>query len=284
MKKYLGISVLIIFLSGCTESSTSEVESKNFEGSYQDLYVPTFASVVNVGTSRNGTGNVFVRHNPSSGERAIEVYPGSIYEPDMPDKLKEGYTAEIKLEQVNRHAEQAKEIYSISTTNLEDAKVQIPDEPGKLYRYSIKVRNAKNELKDTRYDPLFTTFEDYNMAMNVMKEYYKHNEKITFIIENWGPNHVSYSTDWEVYKKKNDEWIEVKRQVSTGGFMEPLLIPTAWSMEYLNIDQDAELLMPSENISLILEGYDLEKGDYKLALKAGSAKHVFTLEDNFQVK
>lgn len=271
---------------GCTASKEIVVEEKmkNYEGTYQDLYVQNFASVVNTGTDRYGQGNVFIRHDPYRLNGAIEVYPGSVYEPDMPEKLKEGYTAEIILEQVNRHAEQAKEIFSITTTNLEEAKVKIPNEPGKLYRYTVKVRDANNEVKDVRYDPLYTTFDQYNMAMKVMKDVYKKNETITFIIENWGPNHLSYSEDWEVYKKKDDKWVKVIRQEDSGFMTLPLKKVTSWSMAYLKLDKDSELIMPLENRSIVLDRYEWEEGEYKLKIQVGSAKHPYTLEDTFQVQ
>ncbi|MBD7909104.1 immunoglobulin-like domain-containing protein [Sporosarcina gallistercoris] len=286
MKRLIAISTLSIFLMGCTASKEIEVdeETKNYEGTYQDLYIQNFATVVNSGTERYGQGNVFRRHDPYRLNGAIEVYPGSVYEPDMPANLKEGYTAKITLEEVNRHAEQAKEIFSITTTNLEEAKVKIPNEPGKLYRYTVEVRDANNAVKDVRYDPLYTTFDQYNMAMKIMKDVYKKNETITFIIENWGPNYISYSKDLEVFKKKEDEWVKVVRQEDPGFVTLPLKIETAWSMSYLKLDEDGDLIMPLENRSIVLDRYEWEEGQYKLKIQVGSAKHPYTLEDTFRVE
>jgi len=302
MKKMIAISMLSVFLMGCTGSGEKKVETgtnnsegtvtknseetvtKNFEGTFQKLYIPQFASVVNGGTYRNATGNVFIRDGQDHRDQAIEVYPGSVYEPDLPAKLKEGYTAEITLEQVNQHAEQAKEIFSITTTNLQEANVKIPNVPGTLYRYTIKVRDANNEVKDIRYDPLYTTFDQYNMAMRVMKDVYKQDETITFLIENWGPNHLSYSEEWEVVKKQGNEWVKVNRQEGSNMMPLPGRIETAWSMSYLNLDRDASLLMPRGIRSFVLDRYDWEEGDYKLRVRVGSAKHHYTLEDTFRVE
>lgn len=286
MKKLIAISALSIFLMGCTASKEKEVdeETENYEGTYQELYIQNFATVVNTGTERYGQGNVFRRSDPYRLKGAIEVYPGSVYEPDMPENLKEGYTAEIILEEVNRHAEQAKEIFSITTNNLENANVKIPNESGKLYRYTVKVRDADNEVKDVRYDPLYTTFDQYNMAMKIMKDVYQKNETVTFIIENWGPNHISYSKDLEVFKKEDEEWVKVVRKEDSDIMTLPLKIETAWSMSYLKLDKDGDLIMPLENRSIVLDRYDWETGEYKLKIQVGSAKHPYTLEDTFRIK
>ncbi|SDM35519.1 hypothetical protein SAMN05518871_10121 [Psychrobacillus sp. OK028] len=285
MKRLLAIGISILLLSSCNPAKESvEVETTNSIGTYQELYIPKFARVVNDGTSRNSTGNVFIRYGISRGGSAIEVYPGSTYEPDLPDKLQKGYVMKVVLEEVNRHAEKPLLIDKKTTSNLEEASVKIPDEPGKLYRYTLKVYDKDGNLKDTRYDPLYTTFETYNMALKIMKDQYKPNEQVTFIVENWGPNHLSYGTNWNLYKQEKDKWVEVKRQPQNDGFLGPALIHTAWSMTYLDIEDESTLLTPGSHNSELLTGYTLTKGTYKLALNAGSAKHKYVLEDTFIVK
>lgn len=287
MKRLLAIGISILLLSSCAPTKeSSDVETTNSIGTYQKLYIPTFASVVNGGTSRNSTGNVFVRYGISREGRAIEIYPGSTYEPDLPDKLQKGYVMKVLLEEVNRHAEKPKLIEKKTTSNLEEATVEIPDESGKLYRYTLKVYDKDGNLKDTRYDPLYTTFETYNMAMNIMKDQYKPNEQITFIVENWGPNHLSYGTNWNLYKQDGEKWGKVKRQQQPESMylLEPAMIPTAWSMDYLNIEDESTLLAPGSHNSELLTGYTLTKGTYKLALNTGSAKHKYVLEDTFIIE
>lgn len=285
MKRILVIGLSILLLSSCapTKESTNE-ETTNSVGTYQELYIPTFATVVNNGTARNSTGNVFIRYGINRDKSAIEIYPGGTYEPDLPDKLQKGYVMNVLLEEVNRHAEKPVLIDKKTTSNLEEASVKIPDEPGKLYRYTLKVYDQDGNLKDTRYDPLYTTFESYNMAMNIMKDQYKVNEQVTFIVENWGPNHLSYGTNWNLFKKEGDQWVKVERQQPTQRILEPFRIPTAWSMSYLDIEDESTLLAPGYHNSELLTGFALSKGAYKLALNAGSAKHEYVLEDTFEVQ
>lgn len=285
MKRLLAIGISILLLSSCAPTKeNTDVETNNSIGTYQELYIPKFATVVNDGTNRNSTGNVFIRYGISRRGSAIEIYPGRTYEPDLPDKLQKGYVMNVHLEEVNRHAEKPKLIDKKTTSNLEEASVKIPNEPGKLYRYTLKVYDQDGNLKDTRYDPLYTTFETYNMAMKIMKDQYKPNEQVTFIVENWGPNHLSYGTNWNLYKQEKEKWVEVKRQEQRQGFFEPLLIPTAWSMSYLDIEEESTLLTPGSHNSELLTGYTFTKGTYKLALNAGSAKHKHVLEDTFEVE
>lgn len=285
MKKILAVIVLGISLIGCNPQENSQVNiEKNYEGTYQKLVIPVFASVVHGGSSRRGTGNNFVRHPSPSFDRAIEVYPGSVYEPDLPEKLQKGQTAEILLEEVNRHAEQPKEIHSITTSDLADANVEIPNESGKLYRYTITIRDADGTFKDIRYDPLFTTYDEYNMAIKMMKPVYKKGEKITFFIQNWGPNHLSYSKNWKVFKQSGEEWEEVSPLPISGDSWGPLMIENAWSMEYLDIDGNSEMLLPGNSESIVLRNYELTKGSYKLQITLGSAKHKYILEDGFVVE
>lgn len=284
MKRIIAASVLVLALSGCNPEEHTQVEQgNNYVGEYQELFIPTFAEVVNIGTTRRSTGNVFVRNTGQRGDRAIEVLPGSVYEPDLPETLPKGHTAEILLEEVNRSAEKPKEIYSVKTTDIEEAKVEIPDENGKLYRYTITVRDGNGDFKDIRFDPLYTSFEDYNMAINVMKPTYKENEAITIIVENWGPNHITYSQDWKVYKKENDGWEEIEAKKNDGPFQEPLIMPSAWSMDYLDVDDNSALLLPGTHTSLVLEGYSLSKGQYKLEGKLGSSQEIILLKDEFEV-
>lgn len=286
MKRLLAASVLTLVLFGCSPEEKTEFEQgNNFVGEYQELFIPTFATVVNNGTTRRATGNSFVRHQDQRRERAIEVLPGSVYEPDLPESLPEGHTAEILLEEVNRSAERPKEIYSVKTTDLEKAKVKMPDENGKLYRYTITIRDATGDFKDVRFDPLYTSFEDYNMAINVMKPTYKENETITLMVENWGPNHITYSLDWKVYKKKNDKWEEIVREKEEGPFLEAMaIIPSAWNMDYLDVDSNAVLLLPGDHVSIVLDRFSLNKGQYKLVGKLGSPENVILLEDEFEIK
>ena len=285
MKKLLAVVVIGISLIGCNpqENSQADIE-KNYEGTYQELVIPVFASVVHNGSIRRGTGNNFVRHQPQKSNQAIEVYPGSVYEPDLPEKLQKGQTAEILLEEVNRHAEKPKEIYSIKSSNLADAKVEIPNESGKLYRYTITIRDADGTFKDIRYDPLYTTFDEYNMAINIMKPVYEKGEKMTFFIQNWGPNHLSYSKNWKVYKQKDQEWEEVEPIPTSEASNDLGIILNAWSMQYLWISENSEMLLPGKSESIILNNYKLGKGSYKLQVTLGSAKHKYTLEDGFVVE
>lgn len=275
----------LLLLPSCAPTKQSvEVQTTNSIGTYQELFIPNFATVVNNGNSRNSTGNVFIRYGTSREGRAMEIYPGSTYKPDLPNKLQKGYVMNVLLEEVNRHAEKPKLIDKKITSNLEEASVEMPDESGKLYRYTLKVYDQDGNLKDTRYDPLYTTFETYNMAMNIMKDQYKPNEKITFIVENWGPNHLSYGTNWNLYQQQDEKWVKVERQQQTDGFLEPAMIPTAWAMTYLNIEDESTLLAPGFHNSELLTGYQLTKGTYKLALNSGSAKHKYVLEDTFKVE
>ena len=285
MKKLLAVIGLGISLIGCNpqENSQADIE-KNYEGTYQELVIPVFAGVVHGGSSRRGTGNNFVRLPSPRTNQAIEVYPGSIYEPDLPEKLQKGQTAEILLEEVNRHAEKPKEIYSITTSDLADANVEIPNGPGKLYRYTITIRDADGTFKDIRYDPLFTTFEEYNMAIKMMKPVYQKGEEMTFFIQNWGPNHLSYSKNWKVFKQNGDEWEEIE-PIPTSEAMNDLgIIVNAWSMQYLDIDGNSEMLLPGNGESILLRNYKLNKGSYKLQITLGSAKHQYILEDGFVVE
>jgi len=285
LEKILAVTVLGISLIGCNpqENTQADIE-KNYEGTYQKLVIPVFASVVHGGSGRRGTGNNFVRHPSPSYDRAIEVYPGSVYEPDLPEKLQKGQTAEILLEEVNRHAEQPKELYSIKTSDLADANVEIPNEPGKLYRYTITIRDADGTFKDIRYDPLFTTYDEYNMAINMMKRVYQKGEPMTFFIQNWGPNHLSYSKNWKVFKQSGEEWEEVSPLPISGDSLGPLEIQNAWSMQYLDIDGNSEMLLPGNSESILLRNYELNKGSYKLQITLGSAKHKYVLEDGFVVE
>lgn len=283
LKKLTLLTLTALCLTACTNSQEIGEIKPNYEGEYQTPFVNIFAEVVNTGTTRNATGNVFIRDFLQKGDRAIEVYPGSTYEPDFP-KLQKGYTAEILFEEVNRHAEKPKELYSVTTTNPEEAKVEVPNKPGALLRYTIKVRDENGEFKDIRYDPLFTTFEDYNFVMNVRKPIYDRNEKITLNIENWGPNHLSYSNDWKVFKQKGEEWKKVEFLIENRTIAEPGVVPSAWNMDDLLIDADSELLLPGRNQTINFNHVKLGKGVYKIQGKMGSAKHVFTVEDIFEVK
>ena len=288
MKKLIAASILALALSGCAPNSDNEQQVEtgdSFVGEYQELVIPTFATVVNNGTTRRATGNIFVRNQGNRGDRAIEVLPGSIYEPDLPEALPKGHTAEFLLEEVNRAAERPKEIYSVKTSDLEKGKVKIPEENGKLYRYTVTIRDANGDFKDVRFDPLYTSFEDYNMAINVMKPTYRKNETITLMVENWGPNHITYSNDWKVYKKKNDEWEEVVREEEKGPFTDIgyAIIPSAWNMDYLDVDDNSALLIPGNHVRIVLDQFSLKKGQYKLVGNLGSSENNFLLEDEFEV-
>lgn len=48
-------------------------ESKNSKGEYKEYYTHTFANVVNGGTHRRTTGNVFPRFNKDNFPRSIVV-------------------------------------------------------------------------------------------------------------------------------------------------------------------------------------------------------------------
>mgnify|MGYP007010885715 CR=1 FL=1 len=153
-----------------------------------------------------------------------------------------------------------------------------------MYRYTITIRDADGTFKDIRYDPLFTTFEEYNMAINMMKPVYQKGEAMTFFIQNWGPNHLSYSKKWKVFKQNGDEWEEIE-PIPTSEAMNDLgIIVNAWSMQYLNIDGNSEMLLPGNGESILLRNYKLNKGSYKLQITLGSAKHQYILEDGFVVE
>lgn len=275
------ILIMLLLLSGCKDTQT--VASKNSYGEYKDYYTYTFANVVNGGTYRRSTGNVFPRFNRDF-EAIIEVYPGDTYEPDLPKKLKDGYYAEVLLEEVNRHAEQPKVIFSTKTTNLEEAKVKIPNTPGKFYRYSITIRDEKNQFKDIKYDPLYTTYESYNMAIRMTKPSYKENELITFAVTNWGPNYLSVSENFTVQKKKGENWETIKPKIPDNRTELAIgTIPSAWNMSYLAIDRDSILLPDKAIQTMVLRYYSLKEGEYKIIVKAGSSRHVYQLEDTFIV-
>lgn len=285
MKKILVIcSILIFILSGCTEESkTAQPQPINYVGSYQDLYITQFAKIVNTGTYRYSTGNVFVRHQVFNNDRAIELYPDMMYEPDVPDSMQAGYTADIKLEQVNRSAEQPKEIHSKTISNWNDAKVKMPKETGKMYRYTIIVKDAEGALKDTRYDPIYTTFDDYNMAMNVSKTSYKVGETITAFLENWGPNHLAYNQYGKLFKKEGGNWEEVEKE-RIDSWEGPAIMPSVWNMDHLRIDEHSELLRPGSTTSIVLSGFEIGKGEYRYVIESGSKNDIYELEDFFVVE
>ncbi|MFX3673528.1 MAG: hypothetical protein ACE3JQ_03635 [Paenisporosarcina sp.] len=284
MKFLLATGSLLLLLAGCTdESKQAELISSNSVGSYQKLYINQFAQTINTGSNRYSTGNVFVRHQFSKQERAIELYPGMMYEPEVPDSMQKGYTAEILLEQVNRSGEQPREIHSKTISNWDEAKVKMPNEKGKMYRYTIKVKDAEGTLKDTRYDPLFTTFDDYNMAMNISKSTYKVGEGITILLENWGPNHLAYHKYGKLFKKDGESWKEIKME-DIEGWEGPAIIPSPWLMDHLKINEHSELLDPGSFTSILLSFFKIDKGEYRFVMEAGSKKHVYELEDYFVVE
>ncbi len=287
MKKILVISSILIFImSGCTEeTNTAQPQPINYVGSYQDLYITQFAEIVNTGTYRYSTGNVFVRHQVFNNDRAraIELYPNMMYEPDVPDSMQAGYTAEIKLEQVNRSAEQPKVIHSKTINNWKDAKVKMPNEAGKMYRYTIIVKDAEGIVKDTRYDPIYTTFGDYNMAMNISKSSYKVGETITAFLENWGPNHLAYHKYGKLFKKDGENWVEVEveRRDSWEG---PAIMPSVRNMDHLRIDKHSEFLRPGHTTSIVLTSFEIGKGEYRYVIESGSKNDIYELEDFFVVE
>lgn len=287
MKKILLICIALIFiLSGCTEETkTAQPQTINYVGSYQDLYITQFAEIVNTGTFRYSTGNVFIRHQVFNDDRtrAIELYPDMMYEPDVPDSMQAGYTAEIKLEQVNRSVEQPKEIHSKTINDWKDAKVKMPNEPGKMYSYTIKVKDAEGTLKDTRYDPIYTTFDDYNMAMNISKSSYKVGEKVTVFLENWGPNHLAYNKYGKLFKKEGENWEKVEMEIRDT-LEGPAIVPSVWNMDHLRIDEHSELLRPGKSISKVLNGFEIGKGEYRYVIESGSKNDIHELEDFFVVE
>jgi len=279
-----GSLLFLLLLSGCTEETKpAEVEPSHYIGSYQKLYINQFAQIINTGTNRYSTGNVFVRHQGYLDERSIELYPGMMYEPDVPDNMKKGYTAQILLEQVNRSGEQPREIHSKTITNWDDAKVKMPDEAGKMYRYTIKVKDAEGTLKDTRYDPLYTTFEDYNMAMNISKSTYKVGEGITVLLENWGPNHLAFHKYGKLFKKSGENWKEIEME-SFERWGGPSIVPSVWNMDHLKIDEQSEILNPGNYTSILLRFFKIDKGEYRFVMEVGSKEHVYELEDYFVVE
>ena len=220
-------------------------------------------------------------------DRAVEVYPGSTYEPDFDfPKLPDGYVAEILFEEVNRHNEKPKELYSGTAISSKEGIVEIPNKSGAYFRYTMKVYDKNGEFKDVQYKPLFTTFENYNFVMNVRKPVYHQDEKITLNIENWGPNYISYTDDdWKLFKQNGDEWELVddflkKDLIENAG---PLITRAEW-VKQLQIDPDSELLGSGYNESINLNHNKLDKGFYKIQGTMGSANHVFTVEDSFEVK
>jgi hypothetical protein len=277
---------MVLILSGCKETplNTHLEVGKNSIGEYKNYGTQTFAGVVNGGTYRNATGNVFPKSKRNASS-IIEVYPGDTYEPDLPKSLKANYYAEVLLEEVNRHAEKPKVIFSTKTTNLEKAKVKIPNEPGKFYRYTITIRDEKNQFKDVRYDPLYTTYENYNMAIRMIKPSYKENEKITFAVTNWGPNYISVSENFTIQKKIRGKWKTIEPNIPDN-LPETLegIIPSAWNMNYLAIDSDSHLLPDKAIQTMELKYHDLDEGEYKLIIKMGSSRHEYQLEDSFKVQ
>ncbi|MFC4410597.1 hypothetical protein ACFOZY_09250 [Chungangia koreensis] len=300
MKKIIMITLIALCLTACTdkentgennivfkiqtESGLSGEIKPNYIGGYNDHYVNIFAGVVNANTWRQGTEKVFYKFYSVKDDLAVEVYPGSIYEPHIP-KLPDGHYAEVLFEEVNRHAEKPKELFSGKITSSEEGIVKIPKKSEAYFIYTIKVFDDNGEFQDVSYKPLFTTYEDYHFVFNVRKPIYDQDEKVTLNIENWGPNYISYNEDdWKLYKQKDEEWEEVEDFLVQDAIIDgPATFHSSWSQAIL-IDKDSELLGSGRNVSINLKHIQLEKGFYKIQGTMGSKKHVFTVEDAFEVK
>ncbi len=116
------------------------------------------------------------------------------------------------------------------------------------------------------------------------KPSYKENELITLVVTNWVPNYLSVSENFTVQKKIRDNWETIEPNIPDN-LPEPLIgtIPSAWNMSYLAIDSDSILLPDKAIQTMVLRYYSLDEGEYKLIVKAGSARHVYQLEDTFIV-
>lgn len=306
MKKITMITLIALCLSACTnneDTDENEIKSEvvmkiqtesgisgeikpNYIGGYSDHYVNIFAGVVNGNTRRQVTGEVFNDYFlPREEDLAVEVFPGSTYEPDFDfPKLPEGYYAEILFEEVDKHAEKPKELYFGTATSSDEGIVDIPNKPGAYFRYTMRIYNEIGELKDVYYKPLFTTFDDYNFVMNVRKPIYEQDEKITLNIENWGPNYISFNNDWKLFKQNGEEWKLVDDFLIEPLTINDVLIVYADWVKQLKIEEDSGFIGSGRNESIILNHNPLEKGNYKIQGTIGSKKHVFTVEDVFEVR
>ncbi|WP_046174540.1 hypothetical protein [Domibacillus indicus] len=289
MKKcLLTAGAALLLLGGCTndEADLPDGAHPSSMGQYHEPFLPVFAEVVNNGTYRQATGNFFVRHGQFPSERAVEVMPGGTFTPDLPDRIPDGSEMRILLEEVNRHAEQPKEIERITTGQAAETAVQLPEKGGKLYRYTIKVYDTAGEFKDVNYYPLFTSFPDYHAGVTLVKDEVKRGEPLHVVIHNFGPNHLAVNETYRLWRQSDEGLEEVSIEPYDGPVAEPAYIETAWSMAELRMDQNLEspLLPVDTTVTEMLESYTEEKGEFLLEVEVGSDQNRHSLYADFTVK
>ncbi|OES44929.1 hypothetical protein [Domibacillus iocasae] len=288
MKKSLAAAGMIFLLmSGCSEESDrSSGKHPSSMGQYHEPYLPVFATVVNGGTSRQATGNFFVRHGQFVSDEAIEVMPGDTFTPDLPVLIPDGYEMRIVLEEVNRSAEKPKEIEQFTADLAEETTVKLPQTEGKLYRYTIKVYDAAGEFKDVNYYPLFTSFPDYHAGVALIKDEVKQGEPLHLVIHNWGPNHLAVDEEYRLFERNGDDLEEVRIEPYNGPVAAgPAYMETPWSMKELRMGQELDSLLLSVDTTetLLVDGYTEEKGDFLLQVEVGSNDNRHSLYAAFSV-
>jgi hypothetical protein len=294
-KPWIKLLLVIVLVFGLVEVVTDLTKSKketmnNSTGGYVNNPIPVFADVVQGGNYRRGTGNIFTKEGPGSnlGKGAVEVVPGEVFMPDIPGFLekimtKDGYTAEVKLEKVNKSAENPIVLYSKKTNDINDLQVKIPKTPGNLYRYTLIVRDKEGKFRDIRYDPLYGSVKDYNMAINVEKNKYHPKEVLTLTVTNWGPNHLSYLDEWKIYRSVGGKWVKVDTWGPPESFPDVGREKTVYYPEHALLKGHSIMLDPGITNAVKLKRVPLIAGTYKITGTFGTATEKFTLEDSFIV-
>ena len=294
-KPWVRIVLVLILVFGLVEVITDLTKTKketmiNSIGGYVNSSIPVFSDVVHNGNYYRGTGNIFAKEGPGSspGKGAVEVVPGEVFVPDIPDFLekimkKDGYTVEVKLEKVNKSAENPIVLYSKKTNNIKDLQVKIPKPHGHLYRYTLIVRDGNGEFRDIRYDPLFASLKDYNVAMNVEKNKYHPKEVLTLAVTNWGPNHLSYLDEWKIYRSVGGKWVKVDTWGPPESFPAIGRSKTVYYPEHALLKGHSIMLNPGVTYPVKLKRVPLIPGTYKITGTFGTSTKQFTLEDSFIV-
>jgi hypothetical protein len=294
-KPWIKLLMVIILVFGLVEVITDLTKSKketmnNSIGGYVNSPIPVFADVVHGGNYRRGTGNIFTKEGPGSnlGKGAVEVIPGEVFVPDIPGFLekimtKDGYTTEVKLEKVNKSAEDPTVLYSKKTSDIKDLQVKIPSTPGNLYRYTLIVRDQEGKFRDIRYDPLYASVKDYNLAINVEKNKYHPKEVLTLTVTNWGPNHLSYLDEWKIYRSVGGKWVKVNTWGPPESFPAMARLKTVYYPEHALLKGHSIMLKPGITNAVKLKRVPLIPGTYKIAGTFGTSTQKFTLEDSFIV-
>ncbi|MDX8346141.1 hypothetical protein [Rossellomorea sp. YZS02] len=293
-KPWIRILLVFILVFGLVEVVTDLTKSKtesmhNSVGGYSVTSIQTFGGVVDAGSYRRGTGKIFSRSTRSPYETGpIEVIPGEEYVPEIPGFLqrimtKEGYTTEVTLEKVNKSAENPIVLYSKKTSDMKDFKVKIPPPHGALYRYTLTVRDGDGKFRDIRYDPLYASLKDFNVAMNVEKNKYHPEELLTMTLTNWGPNHLSYLNEWKIYRFVGWKWVKVDTWGPPENVAPVGREPTVYYPEHALLKGRSIMLEPWITKAVKLKRVPLVPGTYKITGTFGTSTEQFTLEDSFIV-